>query len=43
VAVGLLANPDATAVIGGDEVPVTATLLTGDDRELWVFALTRRG
>lgn len=29
----LLANPDATAVIGGGEVPVTATLLAGDERE----------
>ncbi|WP_264066208.1 nitroreductase family deazaflavin-dependent oxidoreductase [Mycolicibacterium komossense] len=29
----LLANPDALAAIGGEEVPVTATLLTGDDRE----------
>lgn len=29
----LLANPEAIAAVGGQEVPVTATLLTGDDRE----------
>lgn len=60
----LLANPEAIAAVGGQEVPVTATLLTGDDRarglqrfyeypmyrayrtrtdrELRLFALTRR-
>jgi deazaflavin-dependent oxidoreductase (nitroreductase family) len=60
----LLANPEASAAIGGEDVPVTATLLTGEDREhglqrfceypmyraygtrtdreLRVFALTRR-
>jgi deazaflavin-dependent oxidoreductase (nitroreductase family) len=29
----LLADPAATAAIGGTEVPVTAELVTGDDRE----------
>jgi deazaflavin-dependent oxidoreductase (nitroreductase family) len=29
----LLTNPDAVAAIGGEEVPVTGALLTGDERE----------
>ena len=60
----LIAKPEATVALGGSEIPVTATLLTGaererglqrflaypmyqayrtrTDRELRVFALTRR-
>jgi deazaflavin-dependent oxidoreductase (nitroreductase family) len=32
----LLANPEAAAAINGVEMPVTATLLSGDDRVRWM-------
>jgi deazaflavin-dependent oxidoreductase (nitroreductase family) len=38
----LLANPEASAAIGGGDIPITATLVIGEDRELRVFALSRR-